>query len=139
MGRIVPEFAKKEIRGGYGRVSAHFYPAKSGPELRAKGPRRAKAFRGLLLCAETLQKTLFKLSDESAYILANFTCGNPEIERYIKEDAIKDSKNGKGVTYIVTDINKTKLIAYYTLVSTGGWSLYSATPGQPESTVFRTL
>ena len=58
------------------------------------------------------------LNNESVYLLTDFCCGDNEIDRYVKEDALSDSECGKGVTYLVINKSNGRLIAYYTLSST---------------------
>ncbi|HPD00572.1 MAG TPA: hypothetical protein PLA01_04390 [Acetivibrio sp.] len=69
--------------------------------------------------------TISLLSSEYLSLLSNFRCGNEEIDRYIKEDALNDKESGKGVTYLVLNNEKNKLIAYYTLAATS--VIYSET------------
>jgi len=58
------------------------------------------------------------LNSESVYLLNDFHCGDDEIDRYVKEDALEDSECGNGVTYLVVNKRNNCLIAYYTLAST---------------------
>lgn len=62
--------------------------------------------------------TISLLSENFSSLLSDFRCGNKEIDRYIKEDALNDMRLGKGVTYLVLNEKKDMLIAYYTLAST---------------------
>lgn len=57
-------------------------------------------------------------SDKYLHLIEQFSCGHDEIDRYIKEDALLDQYNGRGVTYLILNELEDKLIAYYTLMST---------------------
>ncbi len=72
-----------------------------------------------------LPYTISLLSEDYLNILTDFRCGNDEIDRYIREDALNDMNSGKGVTYLVLNDKKDKLIAYYTLAATS--IIYSET------------
>jgi hypothetical protein len=57
------------------------------------------------------------LSKENVNLLDNFCCGNAEIDRYVKEDALTSKDSGKGVTYVVIKKSNNDLVGYYTLCS----------------------
>lgn len=58
------------------------------------------------------------LSDINKHLLNNFCCGIDAIDQYVKDVAINDNKEGKGVTYLVVDSTRDVVVAYYTLSST---------------------
>lgn len=54
-------------------------------------------------------------SDYDREKLQKFSCGNAEINYYLQEHAIINNSCGNGTTYIVVDITRNTLVAYYTL------------------------
>lgn len=44
-----------------------------------------------------------------------FTCGNDEIDEYLRKKAFEDLESGDGTTKVVIDTIHNKIIAYYTL------------------------
>ncbi len=53
------------------------------------------------------------LDQETVSLLNDFSCGHQEIDRYVKEDAVSDSRLGKGVTYLVLNTANNNLVGYY--------------------------
>ena len=59
--------------------------------------------------------TIVLLSNDNKSYLNGFYCGVDSLDRYVKENALNDSENGNGVTYLVKDADLNTLVAYYTL------------------------
>lgn len=57
------------------------------------------------------------LEDKHTSLLNAFNSSNSEIDRYLCEEAFENQRNGKGVTYLILNTNKTSVIAYYTISS----------------------
>ena len=54
--------------------------------------------------------------DDLQYILAEFTCPkNPDVERFLKKNAIEFTKKNQSVTYLVFSNDTAELIGYFTL------------------------
>lgn len=59
-----------------------------------------------------------------------FTCGNPELDRYLQTQASQDIKKKVAVSYALTERGKTALLGYYSLATIGIF------PGElPESLI----
>lgn len=67
----------------------------------------------------------FKLTKENKDLVKNFSCGNINIDDFIKQDSVQTQNSGEGVTYLVIDKIRDRLVGYYTLATTS--LLYSAT------------
>ncbi|MCO5388125.1 hypothetical protein [Desulfosporosinus sp.] len=57
------------------------------------------------------------LTEETAHWINDFYCGYISLDKYVKQNALKESTLGKGVNYLVVDNETNKLVAYYTLRS----------------------
>ena len=56
--------------------------------------------------------------DEIAQDLASFSCPiNPEIEQFLKKDAIEFAKRKMSITYIVSDSDDGSILGYFTLAN----------------------
>jgi hypothetical protein len=54
--------------------------------------------------------------DDLQYILSEFTCPkNPDVERFLKKNAIEFTKKNQSVTYLVFSNDTAELIGYFTL------------------------
>ena len=54
--------------------------------------------------------------DDLQYILSEFTCPkNPDVERFLKNNAIEFTKKNQSVTYLVFSNDTAELIGYFTL------------------------
>lgn len=58
------------------------------------------------------------LDATTKHFLDTFCCGDDVFDQYVKESALKDNEEGKGVTYLVIDSTRGVIVAYYTLSST---------------------
>lgn len=58
------------------------------------------------------------LDATTEHFLDSFCCGDNLFDRYVKESALKESEEGKGVTYLVIDSTREVIVAYYTLSAT---------------------
>ncbi len=60
----------------------------------------------------------FERLDKSRHDRSKFACGTPELDRYLKQQANQDQKNGYAATYIFRVASESdEILAYYTLSS----------------------
>jgi hypothetical protein len=68
-----------------------------------------------ILYGENIDYSIESFSTEYCSMLSEFECGNSEIDRYLCNDAKCDTTEGRGVTKLILNDNKSKVIGFYTL------------------------
>lgn len=53
--------------------------------------------------------------DKKLHHRTDFDCGNPDLNLYLQEKARKEQQENIAVTYVLTELNSPRVLAYYTL------------------------
>lgn len=68
-----------------------------------------------MLYGEDINFNVFKLTKEYLELVEDFTCGNEEIDKYLKSKAIDDMECGNNFTRIIVNNDNNELIGYYSI------------------------
>ena len=68
-----------------------------------------------MLYGESINFNIFKLTKEYLSMVENFTCGNDEIDKYLKTKAFEDLEFGNSFTRIIINKDNNELIGYYSI------------------------